>query len=105
MKKVVWAEGVLLGQQHLQQFDQYHHDRQDFLARLSSPYPWGLKKISWDESTVPYGKLSLNTLECVFPHGQIIKYDRRYSQPLSIELASSAEQCESLYLAIPLSEH
>ena len=105
MKKVVWAEGVLLGQQHLQQFDDYHHARQDFLAKLASPYPWGIKKLVWDEESFLYGKLIIKHCEAIFPHGLIIHYDSRVNTPLSYEFTAAHENRESVYLAIPLSDH
>ncbi|HEV2613381.1 MAG TPA: type VI secretion system baseplate subunit TssK [Gammaproteobacteria bacterium] len=105
MKKVVWAEGVLLGQQHLQQFDDYHHARQDFLAKLASPYPWGIKKLMWDEENLSYGKLIIKYCEIIFPHGLIIQYDSRVNLPLSTEFTAAHENRESVYLAVPLSDH
>ena len=105
MKKVVWAEGVLLGQQHLQQWDNYNHERQDLLAKLSSPFMWGIKKLIWDEESVLYGKLIIKHCEVIFPNGRVIKYDSRVETPLSYALTPEHANCESIYLAVPISNH
>jgi len=105
MKKVVWAEGVLLGQQHLQQWDNYTHERQDFLLKLSSPFLWGIKKLVWDEESLLYGKLMIKHCEVIFPNGGVIKYDSRVETPLSYALTPDHGNCESIYLAMPISDH
>lgn len=103
MKKVVWAEGILLGQQHLQQWDHYHHGRQDFLAKLSLPFHWGIKKCVWDKDSFRYGKLMIKQCELIFPNGQIIQYDSQCEPPLIYALTAEHANVESLYMAIPIS--
>jgi type VI secretion system protein ImpJ len=105
MKKIVWAEGILLGQQHLQQWDYYHHERQDFLAKLSLPFSWGIKKLILDENSLLYGTLIIKQCEAIFPNGQIIKYDSRSDIPLTYTLTPEHQNSESIYIAMPVSNH
>lgn len=105
MKKVVWAEGVLLGQQHLQQWENYHHIQHEFLAKLISPFWWGIKKITWDEKSLSYGQFILKTCEVIFPNGLYVNYDSRCCTALSYVLTPDHDSSESIYLAIPLSTH
>lgn len=105
MKKLVWVEGTLLGQQHLQQWDHYHHDRQDFLSRAASPFLWGIKKLIWDEDSIQYGKLIIKQAEVIFPNGWVIKYDSRFELPLSYQLNLEQKNSEEIYLVIPISSY
>ena len=51
-KKTVWAEGVLLGQQHFQQFDDYIEHVQSQRQFIQSPVAFGFKKITIDSSAL-----------------------------------------------------
>ncbi len=103
MKKIVWAEGVLLGQQHLQQWENYHDAQYNFLAKLISPFWWGVKKIAWDENSLLYGHFVLKTCDVIFPNGVRVKYDSRINTALGYVFTAEHENSESIYLGVPLS--
>ncbi|MDX2164845.1 MAG: type VI secretion system baseplate subunit TssK [Gammaproteobacteria bacterium] len=105
MKKIVWAEGVLLGQQHLQQWENYHQSQYDSLLKLISPYSWGIENISWDEKSLLYGQFILTRCDVIFPNGLRVNYDQRTHPTLSYVLTSEHANHEDIYLAIPLSTH
>ena len=45
-KKVVWAEGVFLGQQHFQQWEQFLLDHHSFVHRYQFNKGYGLCRLS-----------------------------------------------------------
>jgi type VI secretion system protein ImpJ len=100
--RVLWAEGILLGQQHFQQWDRYHHARQDFLLRVIAPFPCGVKKLVFDEQVLPMGQIIIKECQVIFAHGLIIDYDSRFAPPLCCSLINSRSPQTEIYLAVPI---
>lgn len=67
--RVVWSEGMLLQQQHLQQHDRYLHRLVDARCAPSHRYGWGLSKIVVDEAQLGLGKFALRACEGIMPDG------------------------------------
>ena len=57
--RVVWAEGMVMTPQHMQQADVYH-DR-TLAARLAAlvPHPWGVVEIEVDAQALASGQFRL----------------------------------------------
>ncbi|WCN10821.1 type VI secretion system baseplate subunit TssK [Marinomonas mediterranea] len=86
LRKVVWAEGVFLGQQHFQAWDAYQEKIQSLRTKIYEPHFWGVKDVSWDKAALENGRLVLTQCLAVLPNGQIIDYDRNRDTPVHLEL-------------------
>ena len=49
LRKMVWAEGVLLGQQHFQQWENFFNQQHVVCLQAQSPFAYGLTVLSIDE--------------------------------------------------------
>ncbi|CAN5379986.1 type VI secretion system baseplate subunit TssK [soil metagenome] len=68
--KPLWAEGVFLGPEHLQQLDLYHESNAREAARLASGFPWGLHAFEIDHDALELGQLHALRLKVTFPDGE-----------------------------------
>lgn len=100
-QKVIWAEGVFLGQQHFQQWDCYLENQQQQLIRAVAPFAWGLLHLQIDEDALLNNKFSLRKLTAVMPNSQLINYDRSTSELLSCTLQAMPDENIAIYLGIP----
>jgi type VI secretion system protein ImpJ len=87
-KKPVWAEGVLLGQQHFQAFDAYqehvHAQRQFMLSSFS----YGFKHINLDQSALARGTVSVLSLDYILRSGRFIEYRSCPGNELTLAVAA-----------------
>ncbi|WP_448565355.1 type VI secretion system baseplate subunit TssK [Thalassotalea ganghwensis] len=90
-KKPVWAEGVLLGQQHFQVFDQYQEYMQAKRQFAHSSLAYGFKSISIDHSALARGELTVLKLDFVLASGRYIEYSRTIDNELSLTLNQELE--------------
>lgn len=99
-QRLVWSEGTVLGQQHLQQFEQSFlskicWNRRELLSGL-----WGFSYLKVDEKSLPNGVLLIEYAELVLKNGMQVSID----SPISIEL-SKKQYNEiddiNVYLCIP----
>lgn len=104
LQRILWAEGILLGQQHFQQWDHYHHARQDFLLRAIAPVHRGIKKLVIDEQALQYGQVIIKQCQAIFAHGVIVDYDARVAPALSLSLVASQNAVTEIYLALPMND-
>lgn len=104
INKVLWAEGVLLGQQHLQQWDRYHEAQQHKWAAALNPLIVGVKHLIIDEEALLSGQLIIKQCELIFPHGLMLSFDEQYDGPLALQLNSKPQQQNTIdiYLGIAL---
>ncbi|MBU2894373.1 type VI secretion system baseplate subunit TssK [Colwellia sp. D2M02] len=89
-RKPVWAEGVLLGQQHLQVFDEYQeylHAQRQF---IQSPIAYGFKRISIDNTALSRGEIDVLQLEFVLETGRYIAFNRSFNQQLTLTLPQNS---------------
>lgn len=100
MKRVVWSEGMLLGQQHFQLFDSYIHALQHHHRGVYEPLGWGVVKAVIDEESLQNGKFQLNDFECIFPDGTIVQHDKEQA-PLTCTLQADVHGQVSVYAGIP----
>ena len=99
LNKVIWAEGILLGQQHLQKWDDYHQFLQKELYTRSNPINWGLSELDIDETSLINGVFHINNCCLIYPDGTFVKYDRQYN---NFELSSKLENEKTeIFLCIP----
>ena len=103
-RKVVWAEGVFLGQQHFQAWDAYQSQYQALKTRIFESHFWGVKELSWDEAALQNSRLELVRCLAIFPDGSLIDYDRRNDKPVTFDLSSLNPESQLLALSIPSNE-
>ena len=100
LKQVVWSEGMLLGQQHFQLWDDYIHAQQNFLREITAPLGWGVVRAIIDEEALQNGQFQLNDYAIVFADGTIVQHDSDQA-PLNCKLHADAHGHVSVYLGVP----
>lgn len=97
--KPVWAEGVLLAQQHFQMFDEYHEQNQIARQALTTPLGFGLQHFAIDESSLARGVLKVSSFTVLLENGRLLEFDRQGHEDLKLELDNN-HQDSIIYLAI-----
>ena len=103
LKQVVWSEGMLLGQQHFQLWDDYIHAHHDFYREITSPLGWGVVKAIIDEEALQNGQFQLNDYAVVFADGTVAHHDPDQG-PLSCKLQTDVHGHASVYLGVPANQ-
>lgn len=101
-QKVVWAEGVFLGQQHFQQWEKSIHAYQQFLHRYQFNNAYGLCKLVINQGKLHHNELQIDALMALMPDGRMVHYINENDEPLLT--ISLSEEEGSVYLALPKSE-
>jgi type VI secretion system protein ImpJ len=99
--RVVWSEGMLLQQQHLQQHDRYLHRLIDARCAPRGRYGWGFSTFAIDEAQLAFGKFSLRACEGVMPDGTPFSLPGEGDLPAAIEVPESKRNAE-IVLALAL---
>jgi type VI secretion system protein ImpJ len=102
LQKVVWAEGIVLGQQHFQAWDTYFEQRQQLLNRAVAPMGWGVIQIDIDQESLKAGVFRLSNCTAVLPCGNLVQYDAAKSVPLSYDLSDSDGEDVAIYIGLPV---
>jgi type VI secretion system protein ImpJ len=102
LQKVVWAEGIVLGQQHFQSWEAYVEKRQQLLTRAAAPLGWGVMQLEVDVESIKSGVFRLNRCSAIMPCGNLVQYDASNSIPLSCELNESDGDSVAIYLGLPV---
>jgi type VI secretion system protein ImpJ len=98
--KVVWSEGMLLQQQHLQQQDRYW--RNYIESRCGRrPAGWGFFRLELDEHQLALGKLALLACEGIMPDGTPLSLPADDDLPLALDIPEDARDAV-VVLALPL---
>jgi len=99
----LWAEGMFLTPQHLQQHDRYQDAARIAFARTNNPFNWGVSRIEIDEPALASNRFTLQKLEAVTPDGVALFW------PGNLELQSRSfegvlhdpQQRVTVYLGLP----
>ena len=98
--KVVWAEGLFLRPQHLQQGDRYLEHFVEARTRHVTPYPWGFATLEIDRDLALQNKFALRRATGVMPDGLPFSMPEDTPLPAPIEVpANSANQ--QVWLRLP----
>jgi len=103
LKQVVWSEGMLLGQQHFQQWDDYLQAHHDFYRETTSPLGWGVVKAIIDEEALQNGQFQLNDYAVIFADGTVAQHDPDQG-PLICKLKADVHGHVSVYLGVPANQ-
>lgn len=101
LRKVIWAEGMFLGQQHFQLWDRYYETYQNLQTRSISPMSWGVLSLSIDEDALENGQYRVTECQVIFPDGRLVSYDASFDDPLIIELQGGYSEKVDVYLCLP----
>lgn len=99
--KVVWAEGMFLQPQHLQQQERYLERLLEARVRAAAQYGWGYTELALDEALLATGRVGLARARGVFPDGTPFSIPGADEAPLPIEIPADARN-EAVLLALPL---
>jgi type VI secretion system protein ImpJ len=99
--KVVWSEGMLLQQQHLQQSERHADHARHLLLRATIACAWGFTELEIDASALTLGKLALVRAAGVFGDGTPFDMPAVDPLPEPIEIPPGALD-ETVILALPV---
>ena len=100
----LWAEGVLLGQQHFQAWDRYNEAAQVLRASAVSPHLWGLLTLVIDSEALALGTCRLTYCEAVLPDGRLIVLDERVDGAVEADLTGLPARGGDIHLAMPAND-
>lgn len=101
LKRVVWAEGLFLGQQHFQAWDQYQQDAQILRSQHQNPFPWGAIHTHWDTTALINGRLELVSCTAILSDGRLIDLQQDGTPIASLDVTEAQESRVSVYLSVP----
>lgn len=104
LSKVVWAEGIFLGQQHFQAWEEYLEGYQHQQARRLQPLAWGILSLAVEEKALANGRFQLRECSAVFPDGRMVAFDSGEERPLMCELGGRGGETVEIYLALPANQ-
>lgn len=102
--KIIWAEGILLTQQHFQQWESYHQQQNHFIFRALRSHAWGLFEIVIDEELLCNGIFKVQKCKVLFQSGILIQYDSAVDPLLCYQLKAQEIQIKEIYLCLPLGQ-
>ncbi len=99
----LWAEGMFLTPQHLQQIDRYEDAVRIASGKTSAPFHWGISKIEIDEAALASKRFSLQKLEAITPDGVVLFWPGNLElQSRSFEgVLNDPQQRVTVYLGVP----
>ncbi len=101
LHKVLWAEGMFLGQQHFQLWDRYHEAYHSLATRGISPLGWGLLDLTLEDEALQNAQYRIRTAQVIFPDGRLVSYDAAEDGPLVLQLEGGHSERIEVYLGLP----
>lgn len=103
---VQWHEGMLLAAQHFQQQDLHHQQFALYHVMASSPFHWGVVRLSIDQSALVSGLFRLLDLEAVMPDGLVVRFpiddtDDQLEIDVSDHVDTVGETPLTVFLTVP----
>ncbi len=101
LHKVVWAEGMFLHPQHLQQQDKFvEHQLLTTLHQVQA-FAWGFSELKLDLNLMRQGKLSIERARGLMPDGTAFDIPQADPHPPLLEIPENTRNA-MVYLALPL---
>ncbi len=101
IRKVIWAEGMFLGQQHFQAWDRYYEACQSLQMRSISPLSWGLLNYEIDREALGNAQFRLVRCQAMFPDGRLVSYDASEDTSLVLDLQGGHAEKMDIHLCLP----
>lgn len=105
MSRIVWAEGVFLGQQHFQAWDSQLERSQSLRQFLVNPFSWGIISLSIDTDALERGQFQVLEVAALFRDGRIVNHRSSTGTPLNCDLDAPGGDALGVYLALPANNH
>jgi type VI secretion system protein ImpJ len=103
---IQWHEGMLLAPQHFQQNAARQEMLVQYASLITSPYCWGVRRMSLDTKILASGNLRVLELEGLLPDGAIIDFNHDTDGELNIDLTPFADQMRAtdmtVYVVLPV---
>jgi type VI secretion system protein ImpJ len=99
--KLLWAEGIVLGQQQFQQWDAYLEQALSTRCQVIAPHHWGILGYTIDERQLRIGELTVHTCRALFADGSLVDYHAQRHPPLGLNLNPLDDDVNTIYLALP----
>ncbi|SEP03073.1 type VI secretion system baseplate subunit TssK [Aquisalimonas asiatica] len=103
-ERPVWAEGVLLGQQHFQAWDRYNEAAQVLRASAVSPHLWGVLSLRIDSDALALGTCRLTGCEAILPDGRLIVLDEGADGAVEVDLTGLPASGGAVHLVMPAND-
>lgn len=102
-EKILWGEGLFLRPQHFQVQDTYHEQHLNQTIRSTIPFPYGIKRVRFDESQLTTHVLALETIDMIWQDGEIYQAPSHdlLPEPLLLDELNLNGQM-TVYLALPI---
>ncbi|KAF7769679.1 type VI secretion system protein ImpJ [Pseudoalteromonas citrea] len=104
LNKPVWAEGVLLAQQHFQLLDAYSEQQQTLRQTMLVPNGFGVYYIHIEKSALLRGVLNVTSLQVMLPNGRMLEYTTDVENQLKLTLDQKASSV-LVHVAIAANRH
>jgi type VI secretion system protein ImpJ len=102
----LWAQGIFMTPQHFQQQSMWDQFADEQIARMVTPYPWGVIKIEVDVKALGIRRLQLSSLCVRLPDGTLVDTGTADLLPLARNLEdipASSERVDIL-IGLPLKD-
>ena len=102
--KLFWGEGLFLRPQHFQRQDAYHETRLHEFSLALHPYPWGVRQVRFDHTSLASGMLRPLQIAVVFPDGELYNAPDadELPPPLALDALPAGTQEVTIHLALPM---
>ncbi len=101
-RKIVWAEGVFLGQQHFQQWELSINEHYQRINNYQLDKSFGLCQLAINQAELEGGLFKIESIIALMPDGRWLSFNDDFADlSLTIKLDS---ELENIYLALPRSE-
>lgn len=92
-QRVVWAEGVFLGQQHFQVWEQCQHRELAVRQAVARPQGWGVIDAAIAPEPLARGEVRLQSARLLLPDGRLVLYTP-HEDSLTLTLPEGGERVE-----------
>ncbi|MCG5499366.1 type VI secretion system baseplate subunit TssK [Ectothiorhodospira lacustris] len=102
IRKPIWSEGLLLSQQHLQQWDRYHESMLIRRFHWHVPLGWGIRHLSLDHEALDQRRCRVIAIDAVMPDGRCVSFREDREGPLTCRLPEPDGDPLLISLSLPI---
>ena len=101
IRKPIWSEGLLLSQQHLQQWDLYHESMLIRRFHWHFPLGWGIRYLRLDHEALDQGRCRVIAVDAVMRDGRCVSFREDREGPLDCRLPEPSGEPLLVSLSLP----
>jgi hypothetical protein len=102
ISRPLWAQGVFMTPQHFQQQALWERFADEWIARCTSPQPWGVSRVEFDTQALSINRLQLNALSVRLQDGTCIDTQVSDLTPPARDLNTVSPAVDTLIVSIGL---